>query len=341
MTPPLQLANDHLAARTLIADRAGRRASSLWRRADPGALDASWDRLAPVILAGLISAQTASAGQAEGYVTDVMEAQGFPTDGPGIDPAAFAGVGAEGLEAAPTLYGAVTQTKTLIGRGMGVGQAFAAGASMMQVLASTLVHDAGRAADKVAGVAKGGVLYARVVQPGACSRCAIQASVGYYTKAFQRHPGCRCQTIPVGTTRDTHDFPDDLFTSPEEYFKSLDEAEQDRVFTRGGAAAIRAGADPISVVNARRGMLKTPAGRAQTVKVGERPDGTPILGFVTREGTTRRGQFGRRAGNYTRGAGDRYRRTQTQRLMPETIMQWAADDPNRAVQLLKHYGYIR
>lgn len=328
-----------------LSDEVGRKAARVWRQSSAQSLDASWDALAPEITAMVTAAQLAAARQATPYVSEVMAAQGLPSAGDQIAPDMFAGVTREGRELAPELYSSVSTTKTLIGRGMGVGAAFAAGVSMMQVMAATLVQDAGRGADKVASVSRGGVMMARVIQPGACSRCAILAGVGHFTRHFERHPGCRCQTIPVSTTRDVVDLPDGLYSSPEEYFKDLSAAEQERVFGKAGAEAIRAGADPIQVVNARRGAFRHPSGRLRLTEVGTRPDGTPIMGYRTAEGTSARGVFGRNEinwmGNAYRGKNDRYRKTRTQRLMPETIMQWADGDPNRAVQLLKRYGYIR
>lgn len=340
------IALNHLESRDRVADKAGRRAALMWQRdMSVTALDQGWDLIARPLVDAVTLGQLTAARQATPYVNRAMAEQNLPHVGDPIEPVAFAGVTREGREIAPELYASVTQTKTLIGRGMGVGAAFASGMSMLQVMAATIVRDAGRAADDVASVARGGVMMARVVQPGACSRCAILAGVGHFTRHFERHPGCRCQTIPVSTTRDVLDFPEGLYSSPEEYFKDLSAAEQDRVFTRAGAEAIRNGADPIQVVNARRGSIKRPSGRLRAVQIGARPDGTPIMGYATVEGTSSRGMFGglelSRTGQYTRRSSDRYRRTRTQRLMPESIFKIAGDDHNRAVQLLKRYGYIR
>lgn len=336
----IQIADAHRVARVKVSDRAGRSVAKQWRGSSVVDLDASWAVVAASIVATVSNAQVEAARQAEPYVTAALGSQGFSSAGPSIDPYAFAGATREGLEIGATLYGAVTATKRLIGSGVGVGSAFASGVSMMQVLAATIVQDAGRGADKVASVARGGTMMARLVQPGACSRCAILAGVGHFTRHFERHPGCLCQTVPVGTTRDLNALPDGLFSSPEEYFDSLPKAEQDRVFTKSGAEAIRAGANPIQVVNARRGMIRGPSGRLRQVQVGMRPDGSAVMGYATVEGTTRRGLYGRRAGDFESRKGSTYQRTRTQRLMPETIMQWSKGDPNRAVQMLKRYGYI-
>lgn len=48
------------------------------------------------------------------------------------------------------------------------------------------------------------------------------------------------------------DAADDLRTDPAAYFRSLSAEDQDRYFTKGGAEAIRLGADIGRVVNVRR-----------------------------------------------------------------------------------------
>ena len=99
----------------------------------------------------------------------------------------------------------------------------------------------------------------------------------------------------------------------------MSEAEQDRAFTRAGAEAVRVGADPVQVVNARRGMSTAADGR-----------------LVTSEGASvsRRGNVRGVAGRAMRAAG-----VSGPRLMPESIMQ-IADTPSERVRLLKAYGYI-
>ena len=105
----------------------------------------------------------------------------------------------------------------------------------------------------------------------------------------------------------------DLTVSPSEYFDSLPKDEQDRIFTRAGAEAIRNGADINQVINSRRGMYTTADGYK-----------------FTREGTTRRGFYGSREAR---------RGTNRRRLMPEQI-QTIAKDKGDYLRLLKAYGYV-
>lgn len=100
---------------------------------------------------------------------------------------------------------------------------------------------------------------------------------------------------------------DDLRTDPNAYFKSLSRAEQDKVFTKAGAQAIRDGADISQVVNIRRkGGLYTAGGRK-----------------YTRESTTKRGVVPKK-----------------QRLTPEQIYKDAAGDREAAITLLRQNGYL-
>jgi hypothetical protein len=93
--------------------------------------------------------------------------------------------------------------------------------------------------------------YVRVVQPGACSRCAILAGKDSYSTAFKRHPACRCTAMPVDSLDSS---PARLFANPTDYFETMSREEQDRIFTKAGAEAIRAGADPVAVVSPRGGV---------------------------------------------------------------------------------------
>ena len=99
----------------------------------------------------------------------------------------------------------------------------------------------------------------------------------------------------------------------------MSEAEQDRAFTKAGAEAVRVGADPVQVVNARRGMSTAADGR-----------------LVTSEGASvsRRGSVRGVAGRAMRAAG-----VSGPRLMPESIIR-IADTPAERVRILKAYGYI-
>lgn len=337
-------AQRHLIARVRVSDEVARRVLMQWRTMNPAALDVGWDAIAPTVDRLVTVGQVRAARQSTVFVN--RAAQGAAVDRAVLVPEAFGGVTREGREIAPELFTAVASTKTLIGRGVPVPQAFRAGAAFMSVMAATLVRDAGRSADSTLAVGKGLTYSVRVIQPGACSRCAILAGVKGYRADFKRHPGCRCTSMPLFDS----ETPEGFFRSVDDYFDSLSEAEQERVFTKSGAWAIRNGADPVKVVNARRGANgisysargtgRASPGRLRPVTIGVRPDGSPLQVFATTEGTTARSSWARGQGlNDAIATGDRYRRTDTLRLMPEQIMQMSST-PERARELLQRYGYI-
>lgn len=341
------LAGDHQQQLDQTAMAASSKVVRLWRNADPADLERSWTYRAPEIVATLTAAQVSAARDASTYgnrAASMVGAKSKPVQAAAVS---FGGVTKEGRQVGPELYGGVTYTKSLIKSGMGVGQAFQAGTAVMSILAGNVVRDAGRAAGGTVAVGRGMRYYVRVVQPGACSRCAILAGVKGYRVDFERHPGCRCTSIWIG---DYEDVPEGFFRHPVDYFDSLSEAEQDRVFTKSGAWAIRNGADPAKVVNARRGAYKTSIkhgplkygpSRLKPITIGVRPDGSPLQVYATVEGTTARGGFGRANALDVKRAGDRYRRTSTVRLMPESIFRMSESaSPERVRELLVRYGYI-
>lgn len=340
------LALEHLRKRNELSDRVARRAARLWRSISSGNIDAGWDAIAPELERVVTTGQFQAATMAAGYTAAAFKAQDMAAGSGRVVPAAFSGATLEGREIVPELYSSATTTKRLIGRGVGVGAAFQAGTALMSLMAATMVRDAGNMADKVSSVSRGTVQMARVLSPGACSRCAILAGVGNFSKHFERHPACKCTTVPV---RNGEAPPEGIFATAGDYFNSLSEAEQDRIFTKAGAESIRLGASEISVVNARRGMYSVrqpgPLVARATPRTLIGPDGKPFQAYTTTEGTTVRGWFGAGRGGsvtsnqYVRNAGDRYRRTTSVRLMPETIMSIAKDQED-AVRLLREFGYL-
>lgn len=333
-----EVAVDHQARRIRLGQLTSNRVRDLWLRADVESLDASWSALAPVLTAEVVAAQVTAARQTAPYVNRVAQASGGAPRAV-LDVDAFGGSMGDGREVGPALFGAVTTTKRAIGGGISSRLAFEAGAAFLGVIVKAAIADMGRSADATLATGRGFTRYVRVVNPGACSRCAILAGSDRFSKPFLRHPACRCTSLPI---KNDARVPKGLFSSPEEYFESLSKAEQDRAFTKAGAEAIRLGADPVSVVNARRGAYMRPGIRNE---LGFDANGKPVKAFMTSEGATIRGSYGRqeaaRGAELTKGAGDRYRRTINPRMMPETILQIARGDQELAVALLRQYGYLR
>lgn len=344
MSLPSELALAHQRRRTSTTDRATVAALRLWRQINPQELDIGWTVQAPQMVAAVTAAQVVAAGQATPYLNSVDRFYGRTSDVQ-LVPEAFGGVTLDGREIGPAMFGAVTTTKTLTSR-VGAARAFEVGASFLATIIGAAVQDMGRQADMALATGKGYTRYVRVVSAGACSRCAILAGKGDYREPFKRHPRCKCTSAPIP---DGQGAPAGFYDTPTQYFESLSEAEQDRVFTKSGAWAIREGADPVSVVNARRGYFgSAPKGvaprRLQPTTIGMKADGTPLRVFTTAEGTTARGAFAkaeaRQGAEWTKSVTDRYRRTTSIRLMPEQIQVMGAGNPERTRELLKRYGYL-
>ncbi len=278
----------------------------------------------------LVGLQIVAVEAAAASVDDILAEQGISTRRVAdVEPRALAGTASDGRPLASLLAQVLAPRVP----------AYALDRAVL-----TQVQDAGRTGAALAMAVRPSVThYTRMLNPPSCSRCAILAGRIYATNAgFQRHPGCDCRHIPTSEDR-----AGDLTTDTKAYFDSLSEDEQNRIFTRSGAEAIRLGADPAQVVNARRGMSTAqinprgwkPKGRAEAATLYGRD------ALITNEGTTRRGSAYRAiqarhgAAKDVKRAGERYSRTSIARPMPETILEYATS-PADAIRLLKVYGYI-
>nr|WP_278101156.1 hypothetical protein [Microbacterium proteolyticum] len=283
--------------------------------------------MSPTVEAAVSAATVANAGTVGAFTNRTARADGLTGDL--LNPRAFAGVTGSGVALAQSLRGGIITAKQALAGGASLADAMMAGGTYLTLLVKTAVADVERSSSVAAATGKGYVRYVRLVNPGACSRCAILAGSDRYRSNFQRHPACRCSTVPVKGMS----IPDGLHASPMDHFWSLSPAEQERVYTKSGAEAIHAGADPIKVVNARRGSTRVrldrvvqygPA-RIQRSVIGRNADGTPVLGYATVEGKTRLGK--------------RLNGVQRPRLMPETIVDLTDDVEMRRV-LLRDAGYL-
>lgn len=289
-----------------IAIAAGRRA---WRKVSRRHMSESWVELLQLLLPAIATQQANAAAQGSSYVAAELADQGT-----WVAPEAFAnseqlaGWAPDGRTLQGLLYSPAATALGLIGGGMSSLQAVeTAGKSLDQIL-TTLVADTSRQAASIDLGTREGVGWVRMVNPPCCSRCAILAGRFYrWNQGFLRHPKCDCVHVPSTAKSLRGARTEGLIQDPYEYFRSLSAAEQDQIFTKAGAQAIRDGADMSRVVNARRGMTEN--------------------GMFTTEGMGRRG-FARR------NLGPRQRR-----LTPEAIYKL---NPNRADALaeLEKHGYI-
>ncbi|GIG27178.1 hypothetical protein [Cellulomonas denverensis] len=310
-----QAARDYSVTQRREAQAAVAAVLRLWRRMGID-FDQSYDRIAPSLLTVVRTAQGRIATGALVYVPDVLEETGQVRaiqSAAAIVPESLVGVAGDGRPVDTLLYGAVTHAKERVSAGATATQALRSASLWMSMTVGTLLSDTGRQSESLAIGTRPVGGYVRMLNPPSCARCVVLAGKWYRKNAgFQRHPGCDCRHIPASES-----IGDDLTVNSAEYFDQLSSADQDRVFTKAGAEAIRNGADLNKVVNARRGMYtaQAPSGRQR---------------LYTREG----GRSAARALRSSRG-----RRDVPVRLMPETISQLATDRDDY-LRLLRANGYI-
>ncbi len=270
---------------------------------------------------------------------ELLLEQGY--DGPTqlvANPDGFAGVTGNGQPVLGLAYSQalkVAMLKDLPGvSDLALQRQWSAAGTSLQVAVSTALSDTWRLASLTQLGARPRAGWVRVTNGACCARCAVLAgrkgnspSVGY-----RRHPGCDCGVMPVADLGRMSDAQrNEWILDPKDYFDSLSEREQDRIFTKAGAAAIRDGADVAQVVNARRGMSTT-------------VDRFGFKTVATTEGTTKRGWASRYLRTQYRTSmakqGGRYERTLRPRLMPEEIYKIAGDDPDMALNLLHKNGFL-
>lgn len=347
-----EIAYAHQLELIRIGKLLGNRTKLLWQHMDVRDLDQSWQFVAPQMVRQVAAAQLAAAELTSPYLDAIDRSYGHKAPAVALAPTAFTNVMGDGREIAPALYGAVTNMKTAIGAGTSVGNAFQIGSHFVAMIAQSALQDMARNADRSLAAGKGYTRYIRVVNGSACSRCAILAGMYSGEEAFLRHASCQCSTVPISVDGKS---PKGFYDTPQKYFDSLSKSEQDRVFTNSGAEAIRRGADPIKVVNARRGAYGiqysthgyVPTNPAESrrltpITIGVKADGSPLKVYATAEGKFR-GEF--RRSEERRGAlavkEGRYTRTTSVRVMPEQLLMMAGNNPARWTELLGRYGYLQ
>lgn len=256
-----------------------------WAQVDPAALDATWTPVKSRVIAIIVAGQLAAAGQAEGYIRQVLAEQNVTAPPEGrVDARGFAGEAADGRPLGTLLNEPTIAAKVASAQGGSLSEVSSAGLASLLRIIGTEIPDAGRLADGVGIAARPRLTgYVRMLTPPSCSRCAILAGRWYkWNAGFLRHNRCDCRHIPA-----SEDIAGDLRTDPMAALRKGQVTDISKADTR---AVLESGADLNQVVNARRGMY-TAGGRK-----------------FTTAGTTKRGTA-----------------TGLQRLRPETIYKEATD----------------
>jgi hypothetical protein len=324
----LAVAIAHQQGRQRLAAATSATVRALWRQIDPLRLEASWSRVSPYIVRAMVAAQLAAVATSDDYVAEILALQGVEDDPTGrLVAEALAGFASDGRDLESLLRQPLVSTMRALRDGVRRQEALRTARGELERIVVTQVADAGRTGDGVSGLNRGAEWYVRLLSPPSCGRCALLAGRLYRSeRAFLRHPRCDCVHVPVGDRRTGNA----ARTNPKDYFDSLSKADQERMFTKAGAQAIRDGADVAQVVNARRGM--SVAGSYTTTDAGGNiitHRGRVTSGLFTTEGTTTRGFAGRRTGPL---AGRK-------RVTPEAIYALASDR-EEILRLLRRFGYL-
>lgn len=268
----------------------------------------------------LLTLQVLTASLADPFLNDVLDAQG-------ADGTSVAQVNAQAF--ADVADGGGSWLRSLVYAPNSVRGSGPAAWSRFQFVAGSIVKtglgDTARAAVQAGMQARPAVAwYVRMLRGTSCARCAILAGRRYRSSvAFRRHKRCDCVNIPAA------EGVDDWSTNPKTYFRDLDSDEQDRIFTKAGAAAIRLGADIAQVVNARAGIEVAQA-------FGRDVQATTV-------GTTIRGVAGQRLSAEGSTVRNGLRTATTLRLLPDEIFLQAERlgwDKPEILRQLQRFGYL-
>lgn len=260
---------------------------------------------------GLLATQLTAASYADAYLNDVLDAQrASPLAEGRVDPRAFqdltdgGGSWLQGLVFAPNSVRPVDGDWTRF-------------AFVARSIVKTGLTDTARSSTQTAMQTRPAVLaYVRQLRGASCARCVVLAGRRYHSAVpFRRHKRCDCVHVPTGEADA------DWTTDPKAFFHRLTSEDQDRLFTKAGAEAIRLGADISQVVNARDGITVAQA------------HGQRVL--ATTAGTTARGIAGQRlAADSTTGV---------IRLLPDEIFTQADRlgwDRAEVLRQLRRFAYV-
>jgi hypothetical protein len=288
-----------------------------WATIETGKAIASWKSGIGEKIYVLVSMlQELMARHSNTYVRQVMALQGLTYTGPDLDPLKFAGRASDGRDLESLLAGAVVALRRAEREGRPPAEGSRRGADWLRMVTQTQAADAAREAEQVSIVVAGprdqngkdvALGWIRVLNPPSCGRCVALAGKFFrWNEGFYRHPNCDCRHIGVSEANAS-----DILTDPMIYFNSLTEAEQNRYFGGPQAQAVRDGAAIDRVINAQRGGATYIA------------DG----GRYTMELARKNGGYG-------------YRSEQSRRPTPYQIYQEADGDQDKAIELLRRFGYI-
>lgn len=302
------------------------------RRMGPD-FDASWNLIAPTILAIIATAQQRTAALGADYIPAVLEETGqvrsIPTTEK-VNIAAFAGVAGSGLAVADVIDLAPIRAKQAVAAGKTATQALDVAGSWLTRTSGTILSDTGRAAEVTAMGVRPVTGWVRMLTPPSCGRCAVLAGRRYWNnQGFERHPGCDCRHIPASEAV-AGDFTLDF----EDYLGSLDKASQVKLLgsEANWTAWSEYGANPTQIVNAYRAGLSTAQDRFGN-EISYTLVGTSRRGWAGHSMRNRATQLDIDAGLVTRAG-----KTGLVRRMPETILR-TTQSREQIIRQMRIYGW--
>jgi hypothetical protein len=348
----LEVAADHARSRARLAEKLRLEARESWAQVDPARISETWARQIPRLMLLLTGGQHAAAVSADRYVTEVLVEQGInPATEGRLDAASLSRIASDGRPLESLLAQPGITAKVALAGGETIERAMAAGNALAQLIAHTQVADAGT------GSRPGGAdlpAAARLATSACWSARAAPAASSWpasSTAGTRVSAGilkCDCVHIPAAEND-----PNDMRVNPKKTFESMSAAEQDQVFTKAGAQAIRDGGDmsrsstPAAAQAdwLRRGASDRVRAEAAARWPRRRP---PRGGGRFRAAAVRhvRGRDGARHGRCPAGREGRRREdgrpvtAPRSRSSSESIYQIAAGNRDEALRLLKRFGYI-
>lgn len=214
-----------------------------------------WVEVRPRLLQAWQAGRIRTVKQALPYTAEVLAETGqvAPPDGV-LNPDRFVATAPDGRPLWSLADEYVIAAKVAVASGASPTEALqGAGSKLVSAVLTTLADTRRQVfhADIVQRPRLGG--YSRMLNPPSCSRCILLAGKFFrWNKGFLRHPRCDCIHIPASES-----VAGDFRVNPADYFNSMSKSEQDRVFTRDGAQAIRDGADISRGENVRMRGLST------------------------------------------------------------------------------------
>lgn len=242
----------HYQQQQIIVAAAALDAGTLWDSVGDD-FDQGYAAIAPDLFATVAAAQKRAATSGVEDFPVILDEQGIDaTQLDRINPDRFAGGTPDSRPLEGLLQGSVYHAKDAVLAGGTVAEALKDSRTWLQRTVMDAVRDADRQAMQGSlATTKVRTTWTRMLNPPSCKFCAMLAGKVYrWNQGFQAHRSCDCRHVPTNET-----IGGDLTTDPYAYFRSLDKQQQDKIFGKNDAQALRDGGDIYRIVNTRfRGL---------------------------------------------------------------------------------------